>query len=128
MYIPDGKNMDYPGVVAKNVDFYAWGWLDSEYEYSWAWPSKEDKQIFLDLVKQVPVTDLYRGSHTDLGFGLTHEHGSNGSRKFEHDGIIYVAPAAVIFYIETLNYYPPKQVRDALAEHIKKIIIKGSIR
>jgi hypothetical protein len=116
MYIPDGSKSDY-GKERSNC--FSWGWLSSEHPYTTGW-DKKLKISFIEGLVQLPVVDLYRGCHTDIGLGVgLGATPCNGSLKFSIDGIIYVAPVAVVYYIEILDYLPPLEVRDALDKFVE---------
>jgi hypothetical protein len=73
----------------------------------------------LEKLRELPVTDKYRGWHTDKGLGLSNETDpyANGSRKFVgSDGTVYTAPNAVLYYIRELDYRPPDEVVEAILE------------
>lgn len=78
------------------------------------------KQTVLDALEELPVTDKYRGWHSDEGLGLSNktEPYPNGSRKFVHDGTIYTAPNTVLYYIRELDYRPPNEVIEAITDSI----------
>ena len=116
MYIPDGSNKDYARL---STNCFSFGWLSSEYEYTTGWLDGNEKTEFIDKIERIKVVDLYRGWHSDkgLGIGRTTTPYPNGSIKFVVDGVTYVAPAALPYYIKNLNYRPPKEVIEA----IKKI-------
>jgi len=113
-YIPDGASKDYH--KGEDSKFYAWGWLSSEHNFNSGWKDDERKERFLKAVKDLQVVDKYMGWHKDEGLGLNRftEPYPNGSRKFEHNGTVYTAPAAVTYYIKELDYKPPMKVIDAL--------------
>lgn len=121
MYVPDGHPGDYP-FKRVNTFFYAWGWLSSEHDFKKGMDPFM-KKLFLEILKSIKITNLYRGSHIDEGLSLTYKNKrkfdvvANGSIKFKNNGLIYTAPSAVIYYIEHLDYYPPTQVIDALFEY-----------
>lgn len=113
MYVEDGKDFDYAG---KSTNCFAWGWLSSDHEYQVGWDSEEEKNSFLEKLMRLEVVDIYRGWHTDGILGLDHNAkvSSNGSIKFIVDGVTYVAPTAVTYYIKELDYLPPLIVIKAL--------------
>jgi len=117
MYIADGLDKDYAGL---STDCFSFGWLSSKHEYTTGWPDDKGKTEFIDKIERIRVVDLYRGWHSDDGFDVSHRTVPfpNGSIKFVVDGITYVAPAALPYYIKKLNYRPPEEVIEA----IKKMI------
>lgn len=113
-YIPDGAQRDYR--EGKDKQFFAWGWLDSDYDFPTGWEDPEKKEKFLQAVRNIEIVDRYRGWHTDEALGLDNRTDPypNGSRKFEHDSTTYTAPTAVTYYIRELDYRPPDEVINAL--------------
>ncbi len=112
-YIPDGAQRDYH--QGESEQFFAWGWLDSDHDFPTGWDDPERKRRFAKAVEDLEIVDRYRGFHSDEELGLTLGAAkSNGSRKFEDNGTIYTAPAAVTFYIRELDYRPPDEVINAL--------------
>lgn len=111
MYITDGRDYDY-AKVSKNC--FAWGWLSSKHPFLRRWDCDKEKQDFLSKLSKLEVVDLCRGVHIDEGLGLLIWSGANGSLKFVADGVTYVAPVAVIYFIGDLGYRPPKEVFDAM--------------
>jgi len=119
-YIPDGASKDYKN--GEDSKYFAWGWLSSDYEYNSGWESEERKQNFLEAVQNIEIVDRYRGWHTDKELGIDSKTKPYpcGSRKFEDNGTIYTAPAAVTYYIRELDYKPPEEVVKAILSFYKE--------
>jgi hypothetical protein len=124
-YIPDGASEDYRYGEAPH--YYAWGWLDSDYDYTEGWNDYNLKDRVLEEVNRLPRVDLYRGFHCDEELGLGYsdtEYPLNGSKKFMIEGKIYTAPAPVGYYIDELDYRPPDEVIQGLVSDYKQIIVR----